>query len=47
MTTRFLTSCISSLLFSTDGQTLLDIHSALANDAERAFYEGIEAASPH
>ena len=41
MTTRFLTTCVSSQLFA--GQnTLHDIHTALAEDCRRAFYDGIE-----
>ena len=42
MTTRFLTTCISSHLFTRNGQTLLDLHTAVADDAIRAFYEGVE-----
>ena len=43
MTTRFLTTCISSHLFA-GKSTLYDIHSAFAADCRSAFYEGIEVA---
>ena len=43
LTTRFLTSCISSHLFA-GNQTLYDLHLAFAQDARQAFFEGVEAA---
>ena len=44
MTTRFLTSCISSRLFTKNNETLYDLHSAVAADAKKAFFDGVEVA---